>query len=526
VTSSPHRQTSLPPALTRWLALAARLPEEDRIAPLVLLAAALLRIFYLQAPVYNYDEGVYASSLHALLAGHPLYSSVYLAQPPLFLYILTPWYAALGQTLTAARIGVITLSLVGLGAMWWLGRTLAGPRVGLIALILLALDPLYLVQSKSVQAEAPALAVMLLALAVAATDVRWRAPVAGALFAASVLIKLFTVTAIIPFAYFLLFPLIRDRVSEIFEARRRPTRSDLSALWLSSRRAIAEALAGFVGITLLVFLPSAGHLGDAWSQIIGLHVSATGSAGQSRLANFSLFVQSWYEWPLILAGLAAGIASWRRRLPLGVMLAAWGIVCLLVLAIQKPLFQHHMVLLVPAFTLAAAQWVALGDMIHMGRWPQWLNGGRIASGVLGLVLAVAIVTTVVQQHAALVAAPPVETGAAAILDAFTLPGDLVVTDDQVAAVLANRDVPPSLADTSMVRIESGALTTQQVIAAASDPRVTAVLWLSGRFSLLPGLRAWVQINFISVAAFPGNGALYLRQKPPSHPSATASEGSP
>ncbi len=514
----PARDTSISAARTVAAAARARLARvrrDDWLAALVLLLALLLRLNHLGAPSNDYDTGVYVESLRALLAGNPLYHTIYYAQPPLFLYILLPWYALLGQSLVAARIGVVAYSLVGLVAAWWLARGLGGRRAGLIALALLAFDPLYLTQSRSVQAEAPALACALVALAVArGARGSWRVPLAGALFAASMLIKLFTLPAIIPVAYLLLAPICGSEIERLILARRWPTREKLRALWRASRVTVLGAIAGAAFVTGLAFLPSIGWMGDAWSQIIGLHVTATGAAHQSLGDRLGLFGQSWFELPLVAVGLAAGVAGWRQRRWTAVMLAAWGVASIAVLLIQDPLFSHHLALIAPSFTLAAAEWVALASA------PQRASGapprpaidvGLASSIALAVTLVVALASGVVQQNAALSASTTTIQTAAGDLDLFTQPGDVIVTDDQIVAVLANRAVPPQLADTSMVRIAAGALTTAQVIAAASNPHVTAVLWLAGRFDALPGLRSWVEAHFYRVASYSAGAALYLRR---------------
>ena len=99
------------------------------------------------------------------------------------------------------------------------------------------------------------------------------------------------------------------------------------------------------------------------------------------------------------------------------------------------------------------------------------------------------------------------------LQQFTLAGEWVVTDEQIAAVLADRQVPPALVDTSLVRITSGTLTTAQAIAAASDPHVTAILWYSGRFDRLQGFHDWVVQHYSQVLSYGGTRGLFLRAPP-------------
>jgi hypothetical protein len=70
-----------------------------------------------------------------------------------------------------------------------------------------------------------------------------------------------------------------------------------------------------------------------------------------------------------------------------------------------------------------------------------------------------------------------------------VPNDgLVISDEPALGWLANRTSPGALVDPSYVRIAAGQLTTAEVAAAALQPRVCAVLFWSGRFDGLAGLR--------------------------------------
>ncbi len=493
-------------------ARARRLAFETRAGAFIFALAALSRFFQLGAPLNNYDEGVYVSSLRSLASGHVLYSQVYSGQPPLFLWSLLPWYRLFGESLAAARLGVAMYSLIGLAAMWWLGRSLGTPLTGFIALLLAWADPLSLIQAHAVQAESPALSVMILAVALAAAARRVPNPrlaaLAGIAFGAAFMIKLFVLPAIIPIAGFLLAPFFQEPIRAAWRARRVPDRAALASLWRACRATVAASSGGALGMIVLlwIFIPDRA---TAFGQIIGLHVQATSVLG-SRAGNFGTFAGAWYEAPLFALGLLAGYAGWRTRRALPVMLAAWGLASIAVLVVQAPLFAHHLALIPPAFIPGAALLLSttLREAIPLPRHAVT----RLAQGALIVTVLIAVTQDVpfLEQlntpQATLIAR-------AQDLDALTLPGDLVVTDDQIVAVVANREVPASLVDTSYVRIASGQLTAAQVIHVLQDPRVTAVLWDSGRFDRLAGLRAWVQQHFVRVVNYGGTSALFLRAVP-------------
>jgi hypothetical protein len=122
------------------------------------IVAIACRVWPLGAPAMDYDEGVYWASLRAEAMGHPLFSSVFSSQPPLFLDGLYPFYILFGQSFEAARAAVALYSLLGVAAIWLAAWALGGRWCGALALALLAFEPRYLTESYTLQAEAPALA--------------------------------------------------------------------------------------------------------------------------------------------------------------------------------------------------------------------------------------------------------------------------------------------------------------------------------------------------------------------------------
>ena len=77
------------------------------------------------------------------------------------------------------------------------------------------------------------------------------------------------------------------------------------------------------------------------------------------------------------------------------------------------------------------------------------------------------------------------------MQGVSAPDEVVLSDDQYVAALANRDVPPQFVDTSAVRITSGYLTAAQLEDYITRNRIHVILFATGRFNLLPGFHAWV-----------------------------------
>jgi hypothetical protein len=511
---------------SQWRALAGDLARWRPLYAWVVTALWIVaigsRAWALSAPSVDYDEGVYWASLRAIAVGHPLYSSVFSSQPPLFLDGIYPLYVFFGQTFEAARAAVVLYSLVGLAAVWLAAWALGGRWCGALALALLAFAPRYLTESYTLQAEAPALAfgaasVALAIHAVRQPRVRWRGWLAagsGAVLMLGVAVKLFDVVAAVPVALYLLAPAGLAMLDAAGKPRW-PGRAAIGAALRIAAPDLALAGAGAALVLVLVLLPFAGRWPALYDQVIQFHLAAGRVTQQSLVDRVSVILGSGGDLPLL--ALAVALAAWAlaRRWWRVLPLAAWLAGSLLLLLAQRPLLGHHLALLLPPAALTAAVGVALAGAERKTRSPARASGSDVlASGAVVAALLVLLLGLVVGlngvRHAAL--ARNHDLGPAFVLAAATLPEDLVVTDDQYVAGLADRDVPPDLVDTSFVRVQAGYLTAARLESEAASSRVRAVLFFSGRFDRVPGFRAWIANNpsFVLVRTFGPGQSLYIK----------------
>src|SRR5687768_1468993 len=140
-----------------------------RVLEGVALAGVLGLALWLRAPnldayTGSFDEGIRSQQLFLMAAGYRPFRDIFASQGPLLLDLLFPFYLAFGQSLAAARSGVVACSLVALVGAWWIGRFAAGPAAGLAAAVILALSPSFLEGSRLALAEVPTIAPSLLAL--------------------------------------------------------------------------------------------------------------------------------------------------------------------------------------------------------------------------------------------------------------------------------------------------------------------------------------------------------------------------
>jgi 4-amino-4-deoxy-L-arabinose transferase-like glycosyltransferase len=458
------------------------------LAPLAIaLVALLLRLPLLTGGQIDYDEGVYWQSLRALVAGHHLFSEIYSSQPPGFLLLLLPFYSLLGQTLLAARIGVAVFSLSGLFAAYRLGSVLAGRGAGLLAMAVLAADPISLRESVTLQADGPAIALALWSVTLAVESRRGRevtagrlslALAAGALLALGVLVKPLAAAAAPPVLLALLTPRAAGR---------------------GRARGVVLAVAGGIAVLAVVLLPFSHDWGPMWEQTVGFHLAARGAA----VGGLDLYAAE-TELPLLALALGGLAVSYRHAPRLAALGGIWAASACLMLAVQRPLWPHHLL------ALAAPAALMSGGLA----WPPALRAveGRVVAGP-ALVLLTVVLLAAGAGAAALVHQRQVSDDslrpAVARLQAETAPSQLVITDDQYLAALAGRDTPPQLVDTSLVRVSSGDLSTRSVEAIAERSGTHAFLFSTGRLMQLEDLSSWVRSHYSHRVRLDSQRVLYL-----------------
>jgi 4-amino-4-deoxy-L-arabinose transferase-like glycosyltransferase len=427
----------------------------------------------------DYDEGVYWESLRSMAAGHQLFSEIYSSQPPGFLLLIFPFFGLLGQSLLAARLGVLVFFLAGMIGAYRTASLLGGRGAGLLAMAVLAADPIGFRESVALQADAPALALALLAMAMAVQaraggrGAALAATAAGALLALGVLVKPLAGAAAAGLLVALLMaPLAgRERI-----------------------RNLALAAAGGVLAAGVMLLPFLTVWGELWRQSVALHFVARASPlGGVDIHN------SLPEVPLLAAGAAGLLVALRHAPQLALVAGSWAAASALMLAVQRPLWPHHLVALTVPLALLT------GGLAHVA--PRF-DGGRLRSAVLAAIIVLSFLAAW-RLHLGQMSDSELRP-AVASLQAATSPSWPVMTDDQYLAALAGRNTPPQLVDTSLVRVTSGDVTTEQVKAIAQRSGARAFLFSTGRLTKLPGLEDWVRVNYPHRQQLDQTHVLYTR----------------
>lgn len=498
------------------LARLTSLSLESRLLIGICLVGLVLRLWPIAGFSIEYDEGVYWQSLRALAGGHALFSSVFSSQPPAFLLALYPLYLLFGQSLIAARLGVVVFSLAGIVALYIAGRAAAGKWAGIAAALLLALDPLYLAESHTLQAEVPALAWEAICLAFAVTAYRAAgsrqrrlAAASGIALGLGILTKLLDVVVVIPVMLYLAHPVFASFLSKDGRVQR-PDRPTFVARLREIAMPLALCAAGAIVAVVVVLLPFAGHWRTLYDQVVTFHLAAARVVNEGFRHNVTIIWQALSPDPLVwLALVGFGVALWRRDWRAAPPLL-WAVASCALLLRQHPLFAHHVVLLVPPLALLAGVSLLGGERVYLP-----IRAGRpsMAMAPVGAVALCALVLVFVSSASAAAAAkliPSDVAGMAAAVRAASLPDDYIASDDQYIVGVADRNVPPQLVDTSIIRVTSGYLTASQLETVLTGADVRVLLFASGRFDHVPGFVSWVQDHYVKVADFGNGRALYVR----------------
>jgi len=435
-----------------------RSPAGDLVA-LGLLTVALRLPAYLASAHLTFDDGVFGASAVAMREGGRPYQDVFSSQGPLFLPLV--WIADLlgFRTANAPRLLSLFAALVLVLATYLAGRAITDRGGALLAGGLVSVTATTLWITGPLAADGAALA---FATATIALVLRWRDEVTvrravwiGLGIGATVSVKALLAPVIVP-----------------------------AALVLLAGRRLAPILAGAataIGFHLVLWLP--WGIGDVWEQSYGYHLEV--ASDRTPGANLGKILSTMGDRDaviLVAAALALMALLLRRREdePVAaegrltspdVLLLSWIGATLVVLLAEHPMWRPHVSQLVPGLALLGAR--------HRPSW-------RV------LALAGIVVLPYYLVHAWDVLRPEPYRGSAAEAVALleSLPdGALAISDEPGLVWRAGRRTTDDLVDASVLRIETGDITSRSLAEVAARPDVCAVVVRSGerwgRFEDLP-----------------------------------------
>jgi hypothetical protein len=110
--------------------------------------------------------------------------------------------------------------------------------------------------------------------------------------------------------------------------------------------------------------------------------------------------------------------------------------------------------------------------------------------------------------------------AISLLEQVTAPGDFVISDDPLIALLAGRNIPPTLTGADWRRLRVGYLTAEQLITLSEQYDASVFVFWRGRFDSLPTYAQWVEDRFEAVEVGTASHRLYMPVEPFGSPNNT------
>ena len=424
-----------------------------RLLWVLLLAAYLvLPLGHLDDYARNYDEGPQLQAAALLQEGYPLYSEVVVNKPPLMSWLVALGFRLGDMTIETGRLTILFTTFIGFAALGLLAEQWWGRGAGVAAMALFLALPETPVRALYVMNDLPAMSLALVSLVSATTFRRtrkWGALVlSGVAYAFAILLH--------PLVFYMALPVLLV----LFYPRRR-------AAFSLQRHLGLVALWGGVVLTVTALAIVQVDLPGLLRWVLGYNLNPQLVERVSE--NWETLWTFWQGLPLPLIGMACVSAAMlivgasRNRLWLGAA-TVWFYLTAGVLFLLRPLWPHYCI-----FTLYPLILLISGGLVEAVRWGvQGKARTRVPVWRWGLVglLCVGLAFFVVARTQELPHWKPWSDAyhsARLFLEEACEPKELVISDNQFLAFASGCLVPPSLADTSGKRIETGLLSESEII---------------------------------------------------------------
>ncbi|MDO8583161.1 MAG: hypothetical protein Q7R51_01375 [bacterium] len=402
-------------------------------AVLVLLTILMLfNLSKLNHPATEFDEGVYLATFQLANAGYPLYSETFFSQPPGFFTVINPLFTAFGETLQSGRLSILLWSFVGLLAIFWIGYEIGFLGFALITIICLYSIPLYTTEIITFHADSVPAVFSLLAFALSlrylkTKSVIWLIAMTFCI-AAPAMIKL-DIT-IIP-SVTLLFILARKKL-------------------------IKNLLFSFFAFVFFVFIFTVPFgIENVVNTAVSLRLQIMSHESFNPLKLFILLsTQKTLLYVFISGILLFGISIFKKigKLSIHCALLLWIATSFLMLLIYRPLFPHHLFLLImPCVLLFGYELSLILKKIDILK--------QISTIIFFVFLIILCKETIHRFNQLQMIETNSELEAIRIIEKYTKTTDFVVSDDGILNGITRRLAPPPLSDISQVRVSSGNLST-------------------------------------------------------------------
>ena len=464
---------------------------------------------------YDYDEGVYLQTAKQFINGYPLYSQVFLSQPPFFIYFISFFLFVFGENVYAGRLTIAFFSIVGGIVAFFISKELTKSKsAAMLSLIVLMLDNVFLYYSRAVEGEVPNVVLSLIAMFFMLKFIKNKESiyifVSGLFLSLAMLTKFFAASTAFSLLLFLFVYSFLSNKRLVFSEKK--------------IRTFVKHIAFFVAgglLPLLILLPYFFNFSSFYNQLFSFHLHKP--AGESALGKLIQIKDYFSSDPSILlfgiVGLIIAIVTFNAG---ALLISLWlfSSTTMLVL-LPQPLWYHHPVIIVPPLAILSS--VAFDFVIRTGKS---LNS-RIRKDhsknlillvlsfilfVLPFILYLAYIPKLINNDAQIVfyKQNALESDVVKLLDNITKKTDWIISDDQLTVFVADRNMPPELCDTSFMRISSGYLTANELINLSEKYNVKVIIFWTGRLIQLKDFLNYTQRNFKCLKKFGDNQLVYIR----------------
>lgn len=444
----------------------------------------------------DWDDGVYLCSTRALAAGHPLYSDVFFAQTPLSISFLPIAFTYAGSNELSIRIVALMFSLLSLGGIGLLAYTIIGRKGVIVAMTLQAIQLGRCGSLWTCQAELPAMSLGLIAVGLTVIKVVPSRPtmvLVGVAFSLGMLCKVW----IAPYV-----------IAIILAKLRFPKSNGPRKAWFVESL-ISLFYASVSGLITAIFVISFYDIQIMYDQAIQFHIDALSVFNNQRVENMYILSRYFLKFAGITALALFGFAFTCKQRRIGYWLFIWIASSLAFLLTHTPLFEHHALLLIPPWALCAT--------VALIRIDDWCAKNQIGRSLVFLIFGMLVFIDGRPEgngvefigNTSRTQIESLDRPVIQVIQALSKEDELVGGDDQRIIFQARRMSPPTLCDTSFVRIRSGYLTTQEAISAAKQCKI--IVLGTDRLNLLPGFQSWFDSRFQLVFQI-GSRSIYLRRE--------------
>jgi len=481
--------------------------REDLIYALCL--ALMLTLFlgwgiaHLQKFVQDDDEGINLMKAQSVRAGYELYRDIWSDQPPLFTLLLAMVFNVFGPSVSAGRMLVLAFALLALLSSAFISRHIAG-RIGSLASVLfLATSDRFSSLALSIRIDLPAISLTSLAVAFTLcylrTGKRTWLLLTGVTFFSGLMTK--------PMGAYLAILIV---LALLLRARRAPSHRwrdlacDLGLLAVIAAVGLAVCFVLFDGRALM-------------EQIVGTELRSQqlySFREADTLKRFKTYLRDagWPYWGQIALAIGGGftLRTTRRRDEALVILAM--LLCTAgVLVTRVPLRRRYLLLLsVPLSVLGGA---AVDDALH--RLRESGAGGLWRSLSLGLSLGLVAFALAGVGWEINHLVGPVRAGdqlgedAVEFIVQHTSPQAYILCDEGMITFRSGRRTPPSLSVISGRRIETGSLTSAELITTTQVYKPEAIVLWEDKLTNLPEYIAWVKAHYHPARMYDDRHQIFL-----------------